>query len=343
MKAPPQIRAALVAMVLIAACETAATSPATPLLARIELSHLTGTVQVGETITIAAIAYDAHQDRIALPRVEWTSDDTTIASVDSIGRVTGQGWGYTTIRVSDGEVGASIRITSQPAGFMIATLNGSPDLVVGESVVLQAKFVAVGGNSIPVNRVFLWSSTNPSAVSISPAPGLDSSQVIVTARLTGLASISVASEEWQANFMIGVLPEPVPADAPVKVLGFYFFWYSTFAPILPTMEVEVAPGRSAEILRIDVAVSGAQATSFPALCSTTRLTGGRHAILGEYSYQSQAFKWSPFPAPQTADGAALLTYRVESGSVIRTVARGAIDVWGYGSGYLTSFPWHVCN
>jgi hypothetical protein len=329
-------------MVLIAACETAATSPAIPLLTGIELSHLTRTVQVGETITITAIAYDARQDRIALPSVEWTSDDTTIASVDSIGRVTGQGWGYTTIRVSAGEVGDSIRITSEPAGFTIATLNGSPDLVVGESVVLQARFLRVGGNPIPVNRVFHWSSTNPSAVSISQA-GLDSSQVIVTARLTGLASISVASEEWKANFMIGVLPEPVPAEAPVKVLGFYFFWYSTFAPILPTMEVEIAPGRSAEILRIDVAVSGAQASSFPALCSATRLTGGRHAILGEYSYQSQPFTWSPFPAPQTADGAALLTYRVESGRVIRAVVRGAIDVWGYDSGYPTSFPWQVCN
>ena len=322
------------------ACGTEATSPP-PGVRWIDLGPLGRTVPVGGTITIAATLHVANNVIVPAPRFDWTSDDPTIATVDSVGRVTGQGWGYTTIRATAGEARGSVLIASVPADFTIETLAGSPDLIIGESVVLRAQFRRVGGAAIPAKRAFRWSTANPSAVSISPAPGLDSSHIVVTAHSTGLASISVVSEEWEADLMIGVIPEQVPADAPIRVRDFYFFWYVT-APFLPTMEVEVAPGRSVDVLRIDVAVTGAPSSSFPSLCSTTQLSAGRHAILGEASWL-QPFKWSPFPYRQTTRGAALLTYRLESGRVIRSVVRGGIDVWGYDLGHSTQFPWQLCS
>jgi hypothetical protein len=176
-------------------------------------------------------------------------------------------------------------------------------------------------------------------VSLKPAPGLDRQHVEVRGIATGLASISVVSEDSQATHIVGVVPEPEPANPPIRVRYFSFFVNGEFVEFLPGMEVTVETSRSVELLRVDVAVPGGR---YPPLCSTARLTAGQHTPLGESSYSSKGFPpISFFPVPQ--EGVALLTYRTDHGELGWTVARGSLDQWGYGGGPLSTVPWNACG
>lgn len=335
--------APLAALAFVAACGGDTTSPASQ-LARIELRHPTRIVTVGEQIAIEVFAFDQVNTRVKAPSLEWTSDAPAVATVDSVGRVTGHGIGDATIRATSEGVQGTISIAVRAAVLSIVVHQGSPNLVVGETAVLKAVARDDVGNTIPVRRPFTWATGDAGVVSLTSVPGLDAAHVLVTARSTGLASLSVGTDEMQSHYIVAVVPEPVPADSPVRVSDFYFFthWGEYFA-YLPTLQVVVAPGRTAQMVRVEVAIPGMQPRLLPALCSSGRLTSGVHGLLGASSYPSDVFSWYSFFAVSDADGAALLTYRGDDGRLITTAVRGTFDHWGYGSGYATQFPWEVCT
>jgi hypothetical protein len=329
--------AGIVSLAVITACSSDSIASA-PQLSRIELRHASRVAVVYEQISIQALAFDAKGARIRTPELSWTSDDPTIATVDPNGRVTGQGIGTVTIRASASDVEGSIWLTVG-AWLSIGPQSGSNSLVIGETVVLEAQFRGVGSQPVPAHGAFTWSTPDTHLVSLKPALGLDRQHVEVRGIATGLASISVVSEDSQATHIVGVVPEPEPANPPIRVRYFSFFVNGEFVEFLPGMEVTVETSRSVELLRVDVAVPGGR---YPPLCSTARLTAGQHTPLGESSYSSKGFPpISFFPVPQ--EGVALLTYRTDHGELGWTVARGSLDQWGYGGGPLSTVPWNACG
>jgi hypothetical protein len=336
-----QINAAVVALVAFTACGDDTTSPESR-LARIELRHSTRAVSVLDQITIDVVAYDQESARMATPALTWFSDDPAIATVDAGGRVTGQGIGEVMIHATSGVVAAAIRIIVEAASIYVETYLGSPDLVIGQSVLLRAEIRDASRKRIENHPVLTWATGDDAIVSLNSVPGLDASYVQVTGRSTGLASISVGFQGTETMFIVGVIPAPVPADAPVRVSDFHFFRFMD-ATYVPTMQVSVAAGRAVTMTRMEVAVPAVLPKLLPPLCSSGRLSAGQHGLLGATSYPVQAFNPYVFVPLVDTDGVALLTYRTDDGRIIHMTVRGALDYWGYGSGHETQFPWHVCT
>ncbi len=69
---------------------------------------------IGDTVTLAATAEDAGGASIEGASLTWTSSDTLIATVDSMGTVTSTGSGLSTISVSSGAVSDEATVISAP-------------------------------------------------------------------------------------------------------------------------------------------------------------------------------------------------------------------------------------
>ena len=340
-----RVSTAFVVFVLGTACggDSAAPSDAERLTA-IQLSHLTRSVQVDQQIAIEVYAYDAHSNRLPTPPLDWSSDNPAIAAVDSKGRVTGHAAGSAIIRASAGDIEGSIRIDVQLPDVATIWQQGSNTLLIGESAIMRAEFRSSSGRLLPPPPTLSWATTDPDLVELSPVPGLDASIVRVTALAAGLAVISVGAEGKQSAEIIGIVAERPPADAPLRVDDFYFFTYwDDYFGYIPTLKVTVAPGRTVQLLRLEVAVPGMTPKQLPTLCSDGKLTAGEHTPIGLASYPRDALNGYGFYPVNAREGAALLTYRTDDARVITTVLRGSFDVWGYDLGYPTQFPWQACN
>lgn len=332
----------MAALALMTACgdDTTSVEPLPP-VTRIQLTHLTRIMFVDEQITIEVYAFDAQRRRLETPPLQWFSSDPAIASVDGAGRVTGHAVGSVMIRASAGTLADSIRIDVRDAVLAIVTQQGPRTLLIGESAIFHAEFRSSTGKLLAVPEHATWATADRDVLELAAIPGFDASYVRVTGRATGLASLSVGTESKVSIQIVGVIPEPVPSDAPLRVNNFYFFNY--WGGYLPTMQIAVSPGRSVEVMRLEVSVPGMLPATLPPLCSTGKLAAGQHSVLGLTSYPAGVLSWYSFYSSGASDGAALLTYRTDDGRVIRTVIHGMLDAWGYDSGYTTQFPWKVCN
>ena len=302
---------------------------------------------MSDRITIDALAYDQNHNRLPTPTLEWSSDDPTIATVDDAGRVTGQGIGDVLIRASLGSVQSTLRIAVKAMKLLVVAHTGSPNLVIGESVILEMRFLALDGTPIEKHPVPTWATSDEAIIGMTPVPGLDPSYVKVEGRATGLASITAGIDGMQSAFIVGVIPEPVPQDDPVQVSDFrfinYFGYWDDLVAFVPTMQVAVAAGRSVTVLRVDVALPARQSKPLPPLCSIGRLSGGPHRLLGAASYPWQSSYTFAFAGISDADAAALLTYRADDGRVIYRIVRGRVDHDSNEAGFATQFPGQMCN
>lgn len=101
-------------------------------VADIQVSPDAADLEPGDTLRLAATVLDADGDILGVP-VEWSSDDTDVATVDANGLVTARAGGTATITAAAGGVtgSAEITVTAPPpaagerAGFYVAP-NGSP-------------------------------------------------------------------------------------------------------------------------------------------------------------------------------------------------------------------------
>ena len=101
---------ALPAAVVATGCEET-TEPVADLV----LSHTSATVVVGDTLRITAAMYDANGDVLSGRSVSWSSADTTVATVDTEGLVTGMAEGTTTVAATSEGISASTTVTVTPS------------------------------------------------------------------------------------------------------------------------------------------------------------------------------------------------------------------------------------
>ncbi len=187
--------------------------PPAPVVASVEVSPTSFTLQVGGTNQLGAIARDAAGAVVTGRNVSWTSANPAIASVSSGGQVTAVSPGgpiavYATV---DGLSG-SAQVTVVPVP--VASVQLSPttaQLAPGGTVQLTATTRDAGGAAL-TGRSVTWSSTNPAIATVT------TTGMVSGVSAGGPVSIVATSEGQSATAQVTVVaPPPVASVATVTV------------------------------------------------------------------------------------------------------------------------------
>lgn len=167
-------------------------------------------VEVGNTITLTATPLAADGSQLSGRAVNWSSDDSTIASVDNQGVVTGAGEGVTLIRATvAGETGfASVRVTARTVAS-VSIPEGDQTISKGASVQLSATLADANGDPITGANV-AWASDDTSVAVVDSAGK-------VTGIAGGQAIITASSGNASATVTITVTANSAPSADPASV------------------------------------------------------------------------------------------------------------------------------
>ncbi len=119
--------------------------------------------------------------------VEWSSDNSSVATIDNTGEVTAIAIGTATItgKIKDTNITKKIEINVTPVGVQSITLNASSGtLSIGNSVSLTANVLPVNAT----NKTVTWTSSNNTVATVNAAG-------IVNAKALGTAIITATSED----------------------------------------------------------------------------------------------------------------------------------------------------
>src|SRR5207249_1783269 len=195
---------------------TASVTVSTVPVASVTVSPSPASVQQGATVQLTATPRDANGNPLSGRVVTWSSNNTSVATVDAGGLVTAGAVGSATITAtSEGKSGtASITVTGVP----VASVTVSPaaaSVQAGQTQQLTATLKDANGNLL-TGRTVTWSSNNTPVATVN-GTGL------VTAKVAGSATITATSEGQSGTASITVTPVPVasvtvtPASGSVAV------------------------------------------------------------------------------------------------------------------------------
>ena len=196
------------ATVTVAGCPTP--------VAAVTVSPAAPTVQVGQTVQLAATPKDANGNPLSGRVVTWSSNNTAVATVDGNGLVTGVTAGSAIVTAtSEGQSGtASVTVSSIPVAAV--TVSPSP-ASVQQGATVQLTAIPKDANGNPLSgRVVTWSSNNTAVARVNGSG-------LVTGVAAGTATITATSEGQSGTSDVTVTPAPVasvavtPSPASVQV------------------------------------------------------------------------------------------------------------------------------
>ena len=150
---------------------------------RVDVSPSTASLSsVGQTVQLAAEAFDANGHAITGLDFSWTSSNESVATVDAAGLVTARRPGNADIAAAAGGVRASAEVT---VSVQAVALNVSPSahtmFSVGDTLRLEAEALDAQGNAIPGISV-TWASENSGIATVD-------TEGLVTSVRTGSTNI----------------------------------------------------------------------------------------------------------------------------------------------------------
>ena len=167
-------------------CSVTVNAPAAPIpVTAIALNKSTATIAIGdsETLTVIYTPADANTGKA----VTWTSSNTSIATVDNSGKVTGIAAGSATITATsttDASITASCAVAVQAVAVTGVSINPtSANLQIGGSTDLTYTILPANATDKSVS----WTSSNPSVVNVNNGH--------VTAIAAGTATITVTTTD----------------------------------------------------------------------------------------------------------------------------------------------------
>ena len=132
----------------------------------------------GETLTATVTPLNASERTVT-----WTSDNTSVARVDSNGKVIATGVGSATVTASAGGKSARCTVVVTPIPVSGITLPDA-NIVVGATVTLTASVTPASAE----NREVTWSSSNPGVATVSNTG-------VVTGLASGTATITATAKD----------------------------------------------------------------------------------------------------------------------------------------------------
>ena len=193
-----------------ATCNVTVTNPAVPVQS-VSLDKTELSMTVGENATLTATVMPANADNKA---VTWSSNNTSVATVDNTGKVTAVAAGSAVITVTTTDGGktatCTVTVTNPDIPVQSVSLNKTElSLIIGENATLIATVLPENA----VNKAVTWSSSN-TAIATVDANGK------VTAVAAGEAIITVTTTDGgkTATCTVTVSDEvPNQAGDPVEI------------------------------------------------------------------------------------------------------------------------------
>ena len=139
-----------------------------PTLNSIAVGPQTATIQQGNTLQMASTGtYSDGSTQSLTGKSFWSSSDSTTASVNSTGLVTGVSPGTATITASSGTVTGSTTITISLANITsIAVTPTNSSTIQGSTVQFTATATVAGGGTQDITSSATWNSSNSNAGTI---------------------------------------------------------------------------------------------------------------------------------------------------------------------------------
>jgi serine/threonine protein kinase len=187
----------------------AKTTPAVPRLATTQLVRVTGpaSLGVGEPAVLEAVPFDSVGHEVPGRRVDWSSNDSEVVSVNRAGAIVGRRAGKAVITATIDNVSGAIAVTVNAAEqTSVAITPGQLRLDVGGTGTLTA--TVDGATGRPVSHTIAWSSASPQVASVD-AEGR------VTAHSPGTTVITATAAGHQASTSVTVVA-PGPTDEEVR-------------------------------------------------------------------------------------------------------------------------------
>ena len=163
---------------------------------------------IGDTLQIVAVAKDANGHATGHVDFEWTSENDTVATVDSTGLVAAVGNGVTRVSVETAGLAASVAVTVSQAAAAVAVSPAADSVLLRDTTRLEAVVADANGHVI-VNPVLEWVARNASVAEVDDAG-------LVTGVGEGTSTVAARSEGVEGAAEITV----VNPDRAVLV-GFY--------------------------------------------------------------------------------------------------------------------------
>jgi len=169
------------AAAMIAACSNNGTTP-TPVVASVTVVPAADSAQSGDSMLIlrtahlAAVLKDAGGNVLSViqigSNVVWTSSDSTLASVDRYGVVTGRKAGSATITAAVEGKSNTSAIKDVAVTVASVTVKPNPDSVkVGGTVNLKATVLSAIGDTLKTREMF-WTSSDTTVATVTNADSL---------------------------------------------------------------------------------------------------------------------------------------------------------------------------
>ena len=166
-------------------------------VASVTVSPAPASVQAGQTLQLTATPKDVNGNPLTGRTITWSSSNTSVATVNSSGLVSGVVAGSATITAtSEGQSGtAAITVTSVPVASVTVS-PASASVQAGQTVQLTATPKDVNGNPL-TGRTITWSSSNTSVATVN-------SSGLVSGVVAGSATITATSEGQSGTSAITV-------------------------------------------------------------------------------------------------------------------------------------------
>jgi alpha-tubulin suppressor-like RCC1 family protein/uncharacterized protein YjdB len=178
--------AAAAAMAALAGCSAEPVEPTQLVpVASVSLLPSTPVVAIGARAPLTAVTLSPSGDTLARRRIVWSSADPAVATVDSLGVVTGVAAGASSITAEAEGKSASLTVTVSP-------------VAVASVTVTPATLELLPG------RVFAWTSSAPGVAQVSPTG-------VVTGVGEGNATVTGTSEGKSATVAVRVTLAPIAA------------------------------------------------------------------------------------------------------------------------------------
>ncbi len=165
-----------------------------PVLTTITLSPASVSINTNTSTQLIAICKDQNNNAMTCPTLTWTSDNPSIASVNSSGVATGISSGMANITASSGSITSNISIVSVIQLPVLTTITLSPASVsinTNTSTQLIAICKDQNGNMMTC-PLLSWTSDNPSVASVN-------SSGAVTGIAAGTANVIASSGSITSN------------------------------------------------------------------------------------------------------------------------------------------------